>query len=387
MLWLAPSSRAVEPLAQQYVVVHHVRDLNDPKQAVCVGTPDIIRLPSGRLIASMELWLKRPTSSDEGGFDYPNHCKIKVSDDDGKTWNQVSTNGITWGSLFYVKDALYMIGNDPHKRDIRIIRSTDRGESWSEPATLFSDSRYHGSATPVHVKGGFAYRAFEDLDRGSASLVVAGDLSKDLLDPGTWRMSNKVEPPRDTPSLSRNASTKKDVRDSGGNWFLEGNVVEIRGELYVLLRTSIDVQLTAGMTSVCKLADEVSLSAILSHAGRPEQIQDHLRRQFRFVLDLHVDRSRSLSGSNTACRTWLRRQSRQLTPDSDPQLQYRWTQLVSGRLRRDEQESTGVVSLCLFGCRWRRPAGALAEQYRRGHRIQRLHMANGGHNGQSETAV
>ncbi len=256
VLWLAPSSRAVEPLAQQYVVVHHVRDLNDPKQAVCVGTPDIIRLPSGRLIASMELWLKRPTSSDEGGFDYPNHCKIKVSDDDGKTWNQVSTNGITWGSLFYVKDALYMIGNDPHKRDIRIIRSTDRGKSWSEPATLFSDSRYHGSATPVHVKGGFAYRAFEDLDRGSASLVVAGDLSKDLLDPGTWRMSNKVEPPRDTPSLSRNASTKKDVRDSGGNWFLEGNVVEIRGELYVLLRTSIDVQLTAGMTSVCKLEDD-----------------------------------------------------------------------------------------------------------------------------------
>ena len=33
-------------------------------------------------------------------------------------------------------------------------------------------------------------------------------------------------------------------------------VVEIRGELYVLLRTRIDVQLTAGITSVCRLEDD-----------------------------------------------------------------------------------------------------------------------------------
>ena len=175
-----------EPLAQDFVVVHRVRNLDDPKKAVCVGTPDILQLPSGRLIASMELWLKRPTSGDEGGIDYPNRCKIKASDDGGN-----------------------MIGNDPHRRDIRIIRSPDGGKSWSKPVTLFDDSRYHGSATPVHVKGGFIYRAFEDMNRGSASLVVAGDVSKDLLDPKAWRMSKKVEPPRETPSLSRKAATKK----------------------------------------------------------------------------------------------------------------------------------------------------------------------------------
>ena len=246
---------AAEPLAQQYVVVHRVRDLDDPAQAVCVGSPDIIRLPSGRLIASMELWLKRPTSGDEGGIDYPHHCKIKASNDGGRTWKQISTNGITWGSLFYVQDALHMIGNDPHKRDIRIIRSPDDGESWTKPAVLFDDSRYHGSATPVHLKDGFVYRAFEDMDQNSASLVVAGDLSKGLLDSNAWRMSNKVEPPRSTPFLSRGASNARVGRDSIGTWFLEGNVIEIRDELYVLLRTRIDVQRTAGMTSVCKLED------------------------------------------------------------------------------------------------------------------------------------
>lgn len=67
------SLRGAEPLAQQYVVVHKVRDLDDPAKAVCVGTPDILQSTSARLIASMELWLKRPTSGDEGGIDYPNH--------------------------------------------------------------------------------------------------------------------------------------------------------------------------------------------------------------------------------------------------------------------------------------------------------------------------
>ena len=160
------------------------------------------------------------------------------------------------GVLFYVNDALHMIGNDPHNRDIRIIRSPDDGKTWSKVVTVFDDSRYHGSATPVHVKNGFVYRAFEDMDRGSASLVVASDLSQDLLDPAALRMSNKVEPPRQAPSLSRGAATKKDGRDSGCKWFLEGNVIEICDELYVLLRTRIDVQVTPGLTSVCQLEDD-----------------------------------------------------------------------------------------------------------------------------------
>jgi len=63
---ITTSALGAKPLAQEYVVVHKVRDLDHPAKAVCVGTPDILQLPSGRLIASMELWLKRPTSGDEG---------------------------------------------------------------------------------------------------------------------------------------------------------------------------------------------------------------------------------------------------------------------------------------------------------------------------------
>ena len=110
----------------------------------------------------MEYWLKRPTSGDEGGVEYPRHCKIKASDDGGATWKQIATTGITWGSLFLHEGAVYLLGNDPLSRDIRIVRSTDGGATWSQPAVLFADSRYHGAATPVVRRGAFLYRAFED---------------------------------------------------------------------------------------------------------------------------------------------------------------------------------------------------------------------------------
>ena len=235
-----------KPLAQDFVVVHHTRNLKSKEKWICVGSPDIIRLPSGRLMASMELWLQRPSSGTEGGIDYPNHCKIKASDDGGKTWKLISTNGVTWGSLFYANDALYMIGNNPHTRTIIIVRSTDKGQTWTDEVTLFSDTRYMGASTPVVFKDGFIYRAFSR--RYDVSLVVAGDLSKDLLDPTAWRMSPGVNVPQNIQYLSRNPGGKVSM--------LEPNVVEIKGKLHVLLRTHLYDRLTAGMTAVCDLEDD-----------------------------------------------------------------------------------------------------------------------------------
>lgn len=251
-----PTVGEAELLAPNYVVVHRVRDLKRKDQAVCVGTPDIIELPSGRLIASMELWLKGATFGLEGGIDYPNHCLIKASDDGGKSWRQISTNGITWGSLFYLNDALYMIGNDPHERDIRIVRSNDGGETWSKPAVLFNDGSYHGSATSVVVHNGFIYRAFEDSNNDYASLVVAGDVSKDLLNADSWRMSPRASLPLKTPELYPADNRHQQGPDAEPNYFIEGNVTKIGDELYVLMRSRIHYQRTAGMMAVCKLTDD-----------------------------------------------------------------------------------------------------------------------------------
>jgi hypothetical protein len=62
-------TRWAQPLAQDFVAVHRVRDLEAKDRYVCVGSPDILRLPSGRLLASMELWLQIPPHiTAEGGI-------------------------------------------------------------------------------------------------------------------------------------------------------------------------------------------------------------------------------------------------------------------------------------------------------------------------------
>ena len=238
-----------QPLAQDFVTVHKVREHEDPDRWICVGSPDIIRVPSGRLIASMELWLQTPNS----GIDYPNHCLIKTSDDDGKTWKQISTTSITWGSLFYVNDGLYLIGNNPHTRSIIIVKSEDEGRSWTEEVVLFGGSRYHGAATPVLVKGGFVYRAFEDTNRPYSSLVIAGDLSKDLLDPSSWRMSNKVPAPQAVGAFMR-GPLEKPVE------WIEGSIIDVRGEMRVLLRVNMNLDRVTGIAGVCRLTADGSVS-------------------------------------------------------------------------------------------------------------------------------
>jgi len=238
-----------KPMAQEFVTVHEVRESGKADEWICVGSPDLIRLSDGRLIASMELWLQMPGNGIEGGIDYPNHCLIKASDDNGKTWNQISTTGVTWGSLFQANGALYLIGNNPHKRSIILVRSEDGGQSWSEESVLFSDSQYHGAPTPVLFKNGFVYRAFEDTHRPFSSLVVAGDLSKDLLDPASWRMSNKVPAPQNVECLMR------EPMDKPVEW-IEGNILDVRGELLVFLRTSMNPERVTGIAGVCELTDD-----------------------------------------------------------------------------------------------------------------------------------
>ncbi len=237
------------PLAQDHVIVHRVRENTKEDEWICVGSPDLIRLPSGRLVASMELWLQTPNSGLEGGIDYPNHCLIKASDDGGKTWKQISTTCVTWGSLFLVDEALYLIGNNPHTRTIIVVRSEDEGETWTDEKVLFEDSTYHGAPTPVLIKDGFVYRAFEETVSPFSSLVIAGDLSKNLLDPGSWRMSNKVPSPQGVEVLSRSPL------DHSLEW-IEGNIIDVRGEMRVLLRANMSPDRVTGIAGVCRLSDD-----------------------------------------------------------------------------------------------------------------------------------
>jgi hypothetical protein len=151
-----------------------------------------------------------------------------------------------------------MIGNRRGSRDICIARSPDGGDTWSEMVTLF-EGRYHCAPTPVVQKDGFVYRAFETcvgIRTEWKSLVVAGDVSKDLLDPASWRMSNQVSFPGVPAVLTQHRYAPSAADKVPHDSFLEGNVVNVRGELRVMLRTIIDGHTTAGLASVCRLDDD-----------------------------------------------------------------------------------------------------------------------------------
>jgi len=184
---------------------------------------------------------------------------VLVSDDSGETWSEVAALDLIWPALFTHGEDLYLLGCRRGPREIAIAHSRDSGEVWSDEATLF-EGRHHKAPTAVLRKDGFAYAALEtcpDHHRSHwKSLVIAGDLSGDLLDPAAWRMSNKISFPGIPDTLTQKkwpASIEDKVPED--SW-LEANVIKVRGEIRVMLRTIIDGHSTSGLASVCRLKDD-----------------------------------------------------------------------------------------------------------------------------------
>ena len=153
------------------------------------------------------------------------------------------------------------------RRNIVILRSDDEGRSWAGPVTLFEGS-YWNAPTGVLIKDGRLYRSFnlhEDAD-GTPNLrsyegcvVIAADLSRNLLDPAAWRMSNRLEYPG-TPRLL----TRVPVAGRRADHWLESNLVEVKSEIRGFHRLRIPGgaargqthQSTAGLAAVTDLKDD-----------------------------------------------------------------------------------------------------------------------------------
>jgi hypothetical protein len=144
--------------------------------------------------------------------------------------------------------------------DIAIIQSKDEGETWTEPVTLF-EGLYWTLHTGMVIKDGTIYWPFNVTSWSGPDagvVVAAGDLSKDLLDPGAWRMSNIVLRPETPEGLTRRMMDYKE--NEWRNWkvdgWLEPNVVNVNGRLRVLSRFVIDGYATANVTGICDLQDD-----------------------------------------------------------------------------------------------------------------------------------
>ncbi|MDR2676258.1 MAG: glycoside hydrolase [Opitutaceae bacterium] len=136
----AAGGRPVRPLAQQHVVL----DRSPHPPSVPLYTPSILRLPEGRLVAACErgrAWRKLGNP----------WARIYTSDDGGQSWAFRTAARISHGRLFQAGNALYYLGHDG---DLQIMRSDDRGETWTRQAALTSGQQWHQSACNVwHAKG------------------------------------------------------------------------------------------------------------------------------------------------------------------------------------------------------------------------------------------
>ncbi len=191
-------------------------------------SPTLVRLPSGALLASMDLF----------GHATPQNLELLFrSDDDGKTWRYVTDlMPCFWGRLFLHRGALYMLGLSNEYGDVLIGRSDDEGRTWGTPTVLLRGSactRERGChRAPMHLMT-YRGRLWTTLEYGAwgkkrfsvGALSVPEDA--DLLDAASWTVTgfSEIDPAW--------------FGEPEGTFFgaIEGNLVEgPDGGLYSLMR-------------------------------------------------------------------------------------------------------------------------------------------------------
>lgn len=237
-----------QTLAQDYAVVWH-----NPDREYYVEGSGFLRLGGGRWLAVVPVVPRAHWSAERRAKHSRTH--ILRSDDGGKAWKKVSElpyySGVPWEH----GGAVYLFANkggtEFRNDDLLLLRSEDKGATWSEPVLLF-EGHFWNCQTAMARRDGKLYWALDDLSFGQrrGPRVVAGDLSGDPLDPGAWRLSNAVP----FPGLPQSLVHPKFGAPAG--MYLEPNVLNVRGQLRVLAAVKPNRQSTTGLCAVLDVRDE-----------------------------------------------------------------------------------------------------------------------------------
>ena len=227
-----------------------------------LGSPSILRLPDGALLASHDYFgLPNCPRNHE---DEESLTSIYRSEDDGHTWlNITHIMNCYWSSLFWHRGSVYILGVSQQYGSIVIRRSDDGGFTWTHPADnssglLFRGGpfraapNYHCAPVPVLERDGRLYKAFEDADppvHGPSfhSCVVSAPGDADLLDAANWTLSNKI--PFDPTWIP------DDWQQPERPCWLEGNIVVAPdGQLWNILRLNASPMVNRAV--IVKVHDE-----------------------------------------------------------------------------------------------------------------------------------
>ncbi len=158
---------------------------------MCPATPSIIKLESGRLLVSHDIFYRDMAQ---------NLTLVFYSDDMGDSWHYLSLiEGCLWGKLFAYSGSLYMLGNLHEYGDLVLYKASKDVRNWEKSCTIIDGGNKftggpHKSAMPVVECDG---RIWTSVEYGSWSLgghacgyVTA---SGDINEKDNWIVSDFLE--------------------------------------------------------------------------------------------------------------------------------------------------------------------------------------------------
>lgn len=191
-------------------------------------SPSIMKLPSGALLVSMDIY------QNLGG---QNLTKIFRSEDGGRSFTFVTDlMPCFWGKLFWHREALYMLAVTTEYGNLVIGKSLDEGKNWTPPVTLFTGNgnRFqpgpHKAPTNLLEENGRLWTAIDYgtwEQGGHSSGVLSIDSNADLMRPENWSLSGFFTYSDKLPGAPDHSCRKT----------LEGNMVKAPdGTLFNMLR-------------------------------------------------------------------------------------------------------------------------------------------------------
>lgn len=190
----------VPMLANDFVVVY---ESPIPDGAFCY-TPGLVRLESGRLVATMDLGgpkvveLNPPIALENSERGFTSVGKIFTSDDGGQSWVHRADFAGIHARPFLAGESIYVLGQ---AKDLFILRSDDDGETWSEQVQLTEGEFWHQSASNVHYAHGNVYLVMEKRiyfrqDRWPvheiAPVLLRGKVDDDLTQRESWTFASEL---------------------------------------------------------------------------------------------------------------------------------------------------------------------------------------------------
>ncbi len=247
--------RSARPLAQEFTVVYQRRN---PR--TYVEGCGLIVLPGGAILAVVPV-VPRGGIPKKG----PTEINYVRSDDGGKTWTTISQLPFYSAVPFLHGGRLYTflfsMGTQFRNDDVYLAASDDLGQTWTEPARIFT-GHFWTCQTSMVVRDQRLYWSIDDLrqpdhSRHRSPRAIVGDLSADLMDAASWRMSNFVPFPGMPDELLRDDHDIKgrNLWNMPDHW-LEADVVEVGGRLRLLATVKSQWQTLSNICGICDLEDD-----------------------------------------------------------------------------------------------------------------------------------